>query len=596
MRRFAPHERNETAAIIRIRTRNTQHNVMAENTFVTSAKTFVAKLSNAQKISIAVAIVAAITGISMLVMNSSKPAMAVLFSDLDQKDAATIVDKLKEQGVEYQIGNNGNSIMVNSEKVYETRLSLAKDGFLPGNTVGYELFDKTNLGMSDFVQKLNYKRAIEGELQKTISSFDECQKVRVMIVMPEKTLFEKDQKKPTAAVHLHLKNGRSISKLNVEGIQNLVASSVEGMIPGDVVVIDQRGQILSEAKKDQSALAGLSSTQMEQQQKVDDYMIHKVQSMLDGVLGANKAIVRINTDLDFTQIERTKENYDPDGQVVLSDEKINETHSAKDTIDYPPVNNQSSIGKVRANYLNSKNIEHIVNAVGTVKRISVSVMVDGTNTITEVNGEKQLKYTPRSDDEIQKIKQIVRDAVGFDPQRNDQISVVNMPFDQTALEEEIKEPKNFMDMTPKDIVEKVLLVLAMLIAVFMVRKLFASPQVQRQIREILSPPMENLVANSPYAYQLGNGAASGYTVAPNGQLVANTQQSPAALLEDGSKPPSKDEIIARARARLDSKSLGAMNEDQIIQDEMKHRVQHFFETNETEAMKIVKLMMHKPTK
>ncbi len=568
---------------------------MAENKLLEQTKTFLAKLSTAQKASIAVAIVAAIAGLSMLVFHSSQPTMAVLFSELEQKDAATIVDKLKEQAIPYELSNNGTTVLVASEKVYETRLTLAKDGFMPGNTIGYELFDKTNLGMSDFVQKLNYKRAMEGELQKTISSFDECQKVRVMIVMPEKTLFEKDQKKPTAAVHLHLKNGRSISKLNVEGIQNLVASSVEGMAPADVNVIDQRGQILSEARKESNSLAGLSSTQMEQQHTVDEHMIRKVQSLLDGVLGPNKAIVRVNTELDFTQLERTKENFDPEGQVVLSEEKINESHSAKDTIDYPPVNNESSVGKVRSNYLNSKVIEHLVNAVGTVKRLSVSVMVDGTNKITEVNGEKKLQYTPRSDEEIQKITQIVRNAVGFDPQRNDQISVVTMPFDQTALEEEIKTPETFLDMSPKDIIEKVLIVLAMLIAVYMVRKLFASPQVQRQIEEILSPPMDKIAANSPYAMQLGAPGTPGYTVNPSGQLVANTQRKPAGLLEEGAAP-TKEEIIARARARLDSKAQSLMSEDQIIHDEMRHRVQKFFESNEAEALKIVKLMMNKPTK
>ncbi|MFN4768654.1 MAG: flagellar basal-body MS-ring/collar protein FliF, partial [Candidatus Kapaibacterium sp.] len=220
---------------------------MAQNKFVEQITAFFTKLTTTQKVVLGVSVVAAVAGLSMLIFQTSKPTMGVLFSELEQKDAAVIVDKLKEQNIPYELSNNGSTVMVASDKVYETRLAMAKDGFMPNNTVGYELFDKTNLGMSDFVQKLNYKRAIEGELQKTISSFDECQKVRVMIVMPERTLFEKDQKKATAAVHLHLKNGRSISKLNVEGIQNLVASSIEGMAPQDVTVVDQRGQILSEA-------------------------------------------------------------------------------------------------------------------------------------------------------------------------------------------------------------------------------------------------------------------------------------------------------------------------------------------------------------
>jgi flagellar M-ring protein FliF len=565
---------------------------MAQNKFVEQITAFFKRLTTTQKVVLGVSVVAAIAGLSMLVFQTSKPTMSVLFSDLEQKDAAVIVDKLKEQNIPYEIGSNGTSVLVTSDKVYETRLALAKDGFMPNNTVGYEIFDKTNLGMSDFVQKLNYKRAIEGELQKTIASFDECQKVRVMIVMPERTLFEKDQKKPTAAVHLHLKNGRSISKLNVEGIQNLVASSIEGMAPQDVTVVDQRGQILSEAKKEANSLAGMSSTQMEQQQKVDEYMIKRVQSLLDGVLGPNKAIVRVNTDLDFTQLERTREQFDPDGQVVLSEEKINESHSGKDTIDIPAVSNQSSVGKVRSNYLNSKVIERLVNAVGTIKRVSVSVMVDGITKVQETNGEKKLVYTPRTDDEIQKITQIVRNAVGFDPQRNDQISVVNMAFDQTALEEDLKEQPSAIDMTPKEMIDVGLIALAMIIAIWMVRKLFASKQLQRRIEEIISPPVQQIADRTASMIQLNAPPGSEYTVSPDGKLMIGASQQPAGYLQENRTMSEKD-LLAKARARLDERSQSSLSEDQLIVEEMKHRLQRFFDSNEADAMKMVKAVMTK---
>jgi flagellar M-ring protein FliF len=565
---------------------------MAQNKFVEQITAFFTKLTTTQKVVLGVSVVAAVAGLSMLIFQTSKPTMGVLFSELEQKDAAVIVDKLKEQNIPYELANNGSTVMVASDKVYETRLAMAKDGFMPNSTVGYELFDKTNLGMSDFVQKLNYKRAIEGELQKTISSFEECQKVRVMIVMPERTLFEKDQKKATAAVHLHLKNGRSISKLNVEGIQNLVASSIEGMAPQDVTVVDQRGQILSEAKKDANSLAGMSSTQMEQQQKVDEYMIKRVQSLLDGVLGANKAIVRVNTDLDFTQLERTREQFDPDGQVILSEEKINESHSGKDTIDIPAVTNQSSVGKVRSNYLNSKVIERLVNAVGTIKRVSVSVMVDGITKVQETNGEKKLVYTPRTDDEINKITQIVRNAVGFDPQRNDQISVVNMAFDQTALEEDLKEQTPVIDMTPREMINTGLIVLAMLLAVYMVRKLFASKQLQRQIEEIISPPVQRIADRSGNVTQISGPNGAQYAISPDGKLMITADPQPVGLLQE-SRSSNEMDLLAKARARLDERSQAAMSEDQMIIEEMKHRIQRFFDTNESDAIKIVKTVMTK---
>lgn len=565
---------------------------MAQNKFLKQITEFLNRLTTTQKVVMVTSVVAAVAGLSMLIFQTSKPTMAVLFSDLEQKDAAVIVDKLKEQSIPYEIGSNGTSVLVTSDKVYETRLALAKDGFMPNSTVGYEIFDKTNLGMSDFVQKLNYKRAIEGELQKTIASFDECQKVRVMIVMPERTLFEKDQKKATAAVHLHLKNGRSISKLNVEGIQNLVASSIEGMAPQDVTVVDQRGQILSEAKKEANSLAGMSSTQMEQQQKVDEYMIKRVQSLLDGVLGPNKAIVRVNTDLDFTQLERTREQFDPDGQVILSEEKINESHSGKDTIDIPAVTNQSSVGKVRSNYLNSKVIERLVNAVGTIKRVSVSVMVDGITKVQETNGEKKLVYTPRTDDEINKITQIVRNAVGFDPQRNDQISVVNMAFDQTALEEDLKEQPPVIDMTPKEMINVGLIAMAMIIAVWMVRKLFASKQLQRRIEEIISPPVQQIADRTASMIQLNAPPGSEYTVSPDGKLMITQSQQTAGYLQENRTMTEKD-LLEKARARLDERSQSTLSEDQLIVEEMKHRIQRFFDSNETDAVKILKTVMTK---
>ncbi|MBL7997337.1 MAG: flagellar M-ring protein FliF [Candidatus Kapabacteria bacterium] len=559
---------------------------MASLPLLDQLKSFAAKLTTIQKVTAGVAVAAAIGGIIMLITSSTQTQMGVLFSELEQKDAATIVDKLKEQNIPYELSNNGSTITVPVDKIHETRLSLAKDGMPVNSTVGYEIFDKTNLGMSDFVQKLNYKRAIEGELQKTISTFNEVQKVRVMIVLPERSLFEKDQNKPTASVHLHLKSGRSLSKLNIEGIQNLVASSVEGLEGNSVTVVDQRGQILSEIKKDNSTLAGLSSTQYEQQQKVDEYLISKVQSLLDGVLGPGNAVVRVNADLDFTQLERTKENYDPDGQVIEAEEKITEAKKSQDSLDYPSVNSESNTGKTRVNYKNSKTIERMVGAVGAIKRISASVLVNGVSKVNENGGDPKIEYTPRSDEEMQKLNQIVRNAIGFDSQRNDQVSVVNMPFDTTALEEEIKNRKWDLPMTPDDIIQKVLLGAAMVLALWMIRKLFASPQVRRRIEEIIAPPKPT----SRYEESLRTQQQlSGMVIGPNGQLIPADQMPQ--LPEKSSM--SREELIAKAKSRLDSQLQKEITEEQLLVEEMRVRIQEFFNTNEGEAVKLVKTLLSK---
>lgn len=556
---------------------------------IEQAKNFFSKLTNTQKISIGVAVTAALTGLILLIAGGNDSQMTVLFSELEQKDAATIVEKLKEQGIQYELSGNGTGIMVPQENVYDLRLKMAKEGLPANSTVGYEIFDKTNLGMSDAVQKLNMKRALEGELQKTISGFEEVQKVRVMIVLPEKMLFEKDQKKPTASVHIRLKSGRSMNKLNVEGIQNLVSSSVEGLSSSDVTVVDQRGQILSDKKKDENSLAGLSSTQYEQQQKVDEYLIVKVQSLLDGVLGAGNAVVRVNSDLDFTQLERTKENFDPEGQVIESEEKINEQRKTQDSLDYPAVNNESTSGRTRINYKNSKTIERMVSAVGVVKRISASVMINGTTKVVEENGEPTIKYTPRSEEEMQKLTQIIRNAIGYDPQRNDQVSVVNLAFDTTAQEEELKNKEWDLPMSPNDIIEKVLLALAMILAVWMIRKLFASPHVRRKIEEIINPPIPVLpVVDNQHLY-------SDMVIGPDGQLMpaSAVADSSKQLEEGGMSMISREELLERARKRLDQTQTEELSEEQLMIEEMKHRIQTYLLENEEEGKNLLKLLLSK---
>lgn len=550
------------------------------------AKDFFAKLTTVQKASIGTAVAAAIAGIVLLITSTSAPSMAVLFSELESKDAGAIVEKLKEQNIEYELSANGSSVSVPQEKVSELRLSLAQEGIPANSTVGYEIFDKTNLGMSDMVQKLNYKRALEGELQKTIAAFEEVKKVRVMIVQPEKALFDKDQKKTTASVHLQFKSGRSLSKINIESIQNLVAFSVEGLQPNDVMVVDSKGQILSEIQKDKSTLAGLSATQYEQQQKIDEYLTQKVQSQLDGVLGAGSSSVRVNAELDFTQKETTQEQYDPETQVIHSEERIAAKRKSQDSLDYPAVNSEADENKVAVNYLNSKKVERVVGSVGTIKRLSVSVMVNGTTKIQE-EPEPKIIYTPRSPEEMTKLQQIVENAVGFDATRNDKVSVVNMPFDMRDMEEELKNKGLDLPMEPQDIAEKLLILLAMGIAVWMIRKLFASPEIRRKIEEIITPPKP--VNPQDQLAQLA--LANGMIVTPDGKLLPAAKPDAPQLEESTSTRMDKEELLAKARLRLDQNRAKEMTEEQLMKDEMKARIQQFFKESETEGVKLVKVLI-----
>lgn len=540
--------------------------------------TFANKLNRTQKFTIAGVVIAAIAGMILLVSSTSQPAMSVLFSELDQKDAGVIVEKLKEKKIPFELQSNGTAIMVPANVLHETRLSLASEGLPQSSTVGYEIFDKTNLGMSDFVQKLNYRRALEGELARTIGSIDEVHKARVHIVVPEKALFDKDQKKATASVILQLKSGRNISKLNTDGIQNLVASSVEGMETSAVTVVDQKGQIISEPPRDKNSLVGLSSTQYELQQKVDQYLTAKVQSLLDGVLGVGNAVVRANAELDFTQVEKTTEDFDPDKQVVRSEQKIDEQSKTMDSLSTPPVNSASQRGNTVTNYEISKKVEKIVSQGGGIRRLSVATLINGTTKIKE--GDKPvLEYKPRADDEMQKITQVVKNAVGYDPARNDQVSVVNVQFDPSQLEEDLKQRGLKLPMEPNEIIEKVLIVVAMLLAVWMIRKLVSSPQVRSRIEQVLGPPPQL----EPMTIEAGGGSAAG------GQLMLEDGTIQEKLPELAPPMSSRDLMRARARARLGN--VQELTEEMMLKIEMQAQVMEHMVTQPDEAIRLIKLLL-----
>jgi flagellar M-ring protein FliF len=548
---------------------------MALQAFINQAKEFWQRLRPAQKLTIAVAVVGAIGILATVVAVSSSEPMAVLFRDLDPKDAGAIVEKLKEQAVPYELGEGGTTIRVPESRVYELRLAMAREGLPSNSTVGYEIFDRTNLGMSDFVQKLNHKRALEGELQKTIASFDEVQKVRVMIALPEKALFEKDQKKPTASVLLHLKSGRSLSRLNIEGIQNLVASSVEGLSPADVTIVDQHGQVLSQAPRETSTIAGLTATQYEQQQKVESYLTTRVQSLLDGVLGPGNSVVRISAELDFTQREQTRENYDPDGQVVRSEERIAEARRSQDSLDYPAVNSESNATKVRTNYEISRTVERIVGGVGTIKRISASVLVNGISKVIDQDGKKVVQYAPRSQEELQKLTQIVRNAIGYDPERNDQVSVVNLPFDTTMLNQPEDEPA--FSLPRGNLVIGIAALIAVLAALWALRRLILSPPLRRRFEEILVPTA---------AMRLASEGPDVPTLAPP------ASPTPVAQLEEHRERTPYDELRERVRAKLDSAAAGGLSEEELLVEEMKERIRRFIHENNTEAVKLIQGMIN----
>ncbi|HEX3020506.1 MAG TPA: flagellar basal-body MS-ring/collar protein FliF [Chitinispirillaceae bacterium] len=355
----------------------------------------------------------------------------VLYSDLELDKAATVTEALQKANYKYKLDNNGRTIMVEAKQLYEVRMSLAREG-LPGKSgLGYELFDKTNLGMTDYVQKLNARRALEGELQRTIEGLEEVKSARVHIVIPEPTIFLDAQKDAKASVVLKCLPGRQLGKEQIRGITNLISSSVDGLKPQNISVVDYGGKLLSSPfGDDDEAIA--SSHNMELQQNVEKYLENKTNQMLTNILGPLKAYVKIACDLDFDKVERTAENFNPETKVVRSEERIDETVK-----NAPDGDNQKE--RSLTNYEIDKTVQKIVQEVGNIKRITISVAVDGRY---EMGADKKTTFVARSPEELQNIEDIVKNAVGYDLTRGDQITVSSIKFDNELLREEQLEMQN----------------------------------------------------------------------------------------------------------------------------------------------------------
>jgi len=545
-----------------------------------------------------VVVMAVVVGLVYLIVSSNaRSDYAVLYNDLSAQDAGKIAEKLKEIKVQYKLEDGGSTILVPKDQVYETRIQLASEGLPESNMVGYEIFDNTNLGMSDFVQKLNYRRAMEGELARTINSLEEVKSSRVHIVIPEKALFKEDQKEPTASVTLQLKPGKTISNASILGIQNLIAKSVEGLNPDNVTIIDNRGKIISQEAIDKNSIAGLTASQQQMQMQTDQYLTQKVQSMLDNVLGAENSSAKVTSDLNFTQIERTITDYDPNRQVVRSEQNITEKSQATDSLNFPAVNSSKDQSNTITNYEIPQTVERIINEVGNINRITVSVLVNGKTQIVEKNGTKTLEYTPRTPEELEQLTLAVKNAVGFDPLRNDQISVLNVPFDNSYYEELLKENKPVPFIEKPENQKLILLLAIILISIFFMYRLLHSKIIRERIR---------IAMNLPKSVELKRDEEEGHEMEFEDLKISDEDLllMPAALPEQlmlgvpnlGEEntpelPLSELGKESLTRGDISKATASQITEDRMMKIEMKKKIEEFIDTKVDEGVRLVRLMM-----
>ena len=421
------------------------------------------KLSISQRLLIGGLIVLSFFFLILVMFFLNEPDYSALYTNLASEDASQVIEYLSEQKIPYKIDDNGQTIRIPKEKLYEMRLSLAARGVPNSGIVGYEIFDKNTMGMSEFMQKLSYKRALEGELARTIIQQTNIEAARVHIVFPAKSVFRDEQKEPTASVVLKLKNTSDLPKKNVMAISHLVASSVEGLKPNKVTIVDSKGRLLSE-EAEENSLGAITSKQYELKNNVENYLANKAQSILDNVLGFGNSIIKINVDLDFNQVEKTMETYDPESQVIIS-EQITKTESGGKSIsDSNVVNNENNI----TNYEISKTVQRVIEGTGNIKRVTVAAVINGITKEIKKGDLVETVVEPRPEEQLQKLEPIIKQSVGYDPGRNDIVSVVSIPFESQDYKEQLNDESapfgDFNDLT------NIIIVLASIIAAMFVLK------------------------------------------------------------------------------------------------------------------------------
>ncbi len=402
-------------------------------------------LSNTRKVSLLAAAFFTLAGIGLLVYWSGQVEYGVLFSNLSNDDAGNIVNKLQEKKIPYKLSAGGDAISVPIEKVAELRLEMATAGLPQGGGVGFEIFDTKSLGATEFEQQLNYRRALQGELARTINSLEEIQHSRVHLALPRESLFLEQQKKATASVTVKLKPGKTLRSAQVEGIAHLVASSVEGISPEDVIIVDSKGNILS-TTQDGSRFGKMTSAQVEYQRNSEKEMAARIQSMLENVVGKGKAAVRVAAAMDFRVSERTEENFDPESPVIRSVKR------QTDKTAYPqgaagkgaPVNEGGEHEKLdeTINY----EINHVVNKtvlpVGEIQKLSVAVLIDG---IYRKNKKGEEVYQPRAKKDLDALEELVKKSAGINLPRGDQLVVTEMPFSRVETAQQPTEKTSWQE-------------------------------------------------------------------------------------------------------------------------------------------------------
>lgn len=407
--------------------------------FVEQIRVFWQQLRVGQRMSLSASIFAIFLGFSIFLYWINRPQMQLLYGGVSAKDMAEIVALLEEQGVPYQLTNGGHSVLVPQKSVYNIRMNLVEKGVPTGAGVGYEIFDKSYVGVSDFMQKTNYLRALQGELSRTVAELNGVRNARVMIVMPENKLLSSQANiHPTASVFVDT-GSNNLPEAAVNAIRSLVANSVEGLKLDDVSVVDNHGKVLSE-DLEKTGRMGFTSSHIRMRENLENYFSKKIETMLHSVLGVGQVVARVSVDLETNTTTIVEEKYDPESQVIRTQtfqensSSNNESNATQgSTAEREAVGGQaieSNSIETRKNktisYDINKATREIVETPGNIKRMSAAVFIAQR---TDPKDEKN--YLTRSENELNSLKSMIANALGIEDLKY--VSIQEVPFNNVNL-------------------------------------------------------------------------------------------------------------------------------------------------------------------
>ncbi|WP_456425944.1 flagellar basal-body MS-ring/collar protein FliF [Desulfurobacterium sp.] len=421
----------------------------------------VSKYANIKGLAILIGSLALISFLSIAVVKiASNVDYAVLYTHLSPDDAGNILTVLQEEHIPYKVEGNGSIILVPKDKVYDVRLKLAAKGLPSGKIVGFEIFDEPKLGITQFQEHIEYLRALEGELEKTIQQIDAVWSDKVNIALPKESVFVRETEEPKASVILRLWPGKDLTKEQVKAIVFLVSHAVPGLKPQNVTVVDNRGRVLSDMLEEDNTTD--SNKELAIKKELERDIERKVESILSKALGSNRVIARATVEIETGKLEKQSEIYDPDMTAVVSERKIQESEKGVEEkpsgvpgsgTNVPPVISNGGNGTVKSsrekkdvttNYDVSKTVEKTVAPIFIVKRISVGVLIDGRyKKVKGKDGKEKEEFFPRTPEELKTYENLVKSVIGYDEKRGDKVTVVSVPFEVPPPEENIVTGKVF---------------------------------------------------------------------------------------------------------------------------------------------------------